>query len=158
MNMAVLHDLIIRHERKAYKAYPDSEGILTIGIGMNLEERAAKPRILDLGVDYDQLCAGNCELTDAHIMALFSTDLNVAIQDAAGNVSNFWAHPDDVQHAIVDMNFNLGGPRFAKFVKAIAAFENKDYRTAAAEMSNSKWAKQVGQRAQEDIDLVLRCA
>jgi lysozyme len=29
----------------------------------------------------------------------------------------------------------------------IAALEKQDYKTAAAEMLNSKWAKQVGQRA-----------
>lgn len=151
-------DLISAHEGRRYKAYADSLGIMTVGIGCNLERDSARERIAALGVDYAELCAGRSELNDSHVDALFTMDLNDAIAIATAAVANFWEHPDDVQHAIVDMIFNLGGPRFTKFKKAIDAFERKDYRKAAAEMASSKWAAQVPNRARADIELVLKHA
>ena len=47
------------------------------------------------------------------------------------------------------MAFNLGVAGLLKFKKMIAALEKRDYDTAAIEMLDSQWAKQVGQRSQE---------
>jgi lysozyme len=150
-------ELIADHEGKKYKAYRDSEGILTVGIGMNLEEEIAKSRLDRLGVDYERLCAGECELSEAHVLSLFTHDLNIAIGDAA-RIRGFWDLPDDVQHAMIDMAFNLGWPRLKKFKNMIAALESQppDYDTAIAEMLDSKWAEQVPNRAQDDANLVRR--
>ena len=52
------------------------------------------------------------------------------------------------QEVITNMVFNLGLTRFCGFGKAIDAIKAKDYRLAAAEMLSSKWAKQVGRRAE----------
>ena len=43
--------------------------------------------------------------------------------------------------------------RLSKFVKMKAAVDKRDWETAAAEMKDSKWYKQTGNRAK---DLVLR--
>jgi lysozyme len=48
---------------------------------------------------------------------------------------------------LVDMGFNLGIPRLMKFKKMWEAIERQDFEWAAAEMLNSRWAKQVGKRA-----------
>lgn len=47
------------------------------------------------------------------------------------------------------MHFNIGLARLKGFAKALAAIERGDYKTAAAEMLDSKWARQVGKRASE---------
>jgi lysozyme len=158
MNRASVQNLIERHEGRRNMAYPDTEGIMTVGIGLNLEEPSAKGRITALGVDYDALCAQKCTLADPHIDSLFSSDLDTAAAEAAKQVPDFWNQPEDVQTAVVDMIFNMGGPRFSKFTKFIAALKAKDYLTAAAEMADSKWAKQVPNRAADDIALVRGCA
>lgn len=49
---------------------------------------------------------------------------------------------------IVNMAFNLGRKRLSQFHQFLAAVDIGDYATAAAEMLDSKWAKQVGKRAQ----------
>lgn len=149
---------IAEHEGRRKQAYTDSEGILTVGIGFNLQEATARERIEALEVDYDALCARTCSLTDAHIDSLFAPDLDTATNDAVNLVPDFWNQPEDVQLAMVDMIFNLGGPRFSKFVKLIAALGQRDYLEAAAEMADSRWAKQVPNRAAEDISLVRGCA
>ena len=57
---------------------------------------------------------------------------------------------------IVNMAFNLGQTRFAKFKKFHAAVMRLDFQTAANEMLNSAWAKQVGSRAQELSEMMRR--
>jgi lysozyme len=151
--------LIQGHEGSRNWAYADSKGILTVGIGFNLQEEAARERIEKLEVDYEALCAKRVALTNAHITSLFGEDLDTAVVDAVKLVPDFWNQPEDVQLAMVDMIFNLGGPRFSKFVGMIEALKTKDYLTAAAEMADSKWAKvDVPHRAADDIALVRGCA
>ncbi len=52
--------------------------------------------------------------------------------------------------ALVDMMFNLGPTRFQEFKKMIAAIKAEDWEKAADEALDSKWAKQVGDRAVRD--------
>jgi lysozyme len=151
--------LIEQHEGRRNRAYADSKGIMTIGIGFNLEQLSARARIEALLVDYDSLFDRRCALTDPQIDQLFGSDLDTAVTEAAKLVPDFWNQPEDVQLAVVDMIFNLGGPRFSGFVKFIAALKAKDYLTAAAEMADSKWALvDVPNRAANDIALVRGCA
>jgi lysozyme len=158
MNREKAQNLVEQHEGRRSMAYADSLGIMTVGIGLNLEQPSAKARIAALGVDYDALCAQKCTLADSHIDSLFSGDLDTATAEAARQVPDFWNQPEEVQLAVVDMIFNMGGPRFSKFAKFIAALKARDYLTAAAEMADSKWAKQVPNRAADDIALVRGCA
>ena len=53
------------------------------------------------------------------------------------------------QAVLLDMVFNMGISRFNAntWVKTFAAIQDKDFEKAANEMLESKWAKQVGQRA-----------
>ncbi len=55
---------------------------------------------------------------------------------------------DDVRRSVViNMLYNLGYNKFMGFHKMISALRKHDYRTAADEMMNSLWAKQVKTRA-----------
>jgi lysozyme len=51
------------------------------------------------------------------------------------------------QDVIINMAFNLGFKRLFKFVDMWSAIDKEDYDTAANEMLDSKWAKQVKGRA-----------
>jgi len=51
------------------------------------------------------------------------------------------------QDVIINMVYNLGLQGFRKFKKMIHCLEIKDYTSATMEMLQSKWAKQVGKRA-----------
>jgi lysozyme len=52
------------------------------------------------------------------------------------------------------MIFNIGMPRFKQFKKMIAALEEGDWSEAANQMMDSKWAKQVGKRAERLRDMM----
>jgi GH24 family phage-related lysozyme (muramidase) len=154
VNRASTETLVKNHEGLRFTVYYDIEGHPTIGIGFNLDKEGARDRITAVHANYDRICAGEA-LTESQVSALFAIDLEDAIQDATGLVANFADHPDPIQSVIIDMIFNLGSTGFAKFEKTIAAFERKDYSTAAAQMADSKWAEQVPNRAREDIDIVM---
>jgi GH24 family phage-related lysozyme (muramidase) len=147
------------YEGCEYTAYDDSRGYRTVAIGYLLDSSEAREPVEKLGLDFEGVYKGDVALTDEHCSTLLDHKLDVATSDAKRLVSNFGQHPDDVQEVIVDMAYNLGGPRLMKFVKMLAAFEANDYCAAAHEMADSKWAKQVGRRAQDDIAIVqAHCA
>ena len=52
-----------------------------------------------------------------------------------------------VESVIIEMCFNLGRPRVLKFKMFIQALNDKDFRKAADEMMDSRWAVQAKERA-----------
>lgn len=117
-------DLIKHHEGLRLTPYKDSEGVLTVGYGHNLER----------------------PITEIDAERLLKMDLRAAENDCAGFD---WYHAlDRVRRAVIlNMVFNLGLHRFSKFKKTIGFIENGQFYKAADEMLDSKWAGQVGSRA-----------
>jgi len=120
-----LKDQIIEHEGKRLDLYLDSEGIYTIGVGHNIQDKGISEAVCDLMLEEDIEEAVN----DADTFRWFG-DLNAPRQAV-----------------IVDMVFNLGLTRFRGFKKTIQFLENQLYQSAAKEMLDSRWADQVGRRA-----------
>lgn len=160
MNWQRAKEYITGHEGRRNRAYPDSEGIMTGGIGMNLKEPRNAMRIRDAGLDYDALLSGTLPIPDYCINQWFDEDLDMAVTDALATLENYWSHPEDVQIAVLDMSFQLGGPRLKKFVNMIAAFNTvpPDYLKAADEIADSLYARQTPNRAADNINLIRRCA
>lgn len=160
MNRQRAQTYITEHEGRHSQAYVDSLGVPTIGIGMNLAEDRNQKRIAAAGLDYDAVCAGSVTLEDRHIDGFFSEDLDIAITDALAAVEDYWSHPEDAQLALVDMSFQLGGPRLRKFQKMLAALDANppNYMAAATEIAGSLYAKQSPARAADNIALIRGCA
>ena len=57
-----------------------------------------------------------------------------------------------VRNALVDMAFNLGGPKLRQFAKMLAALGQQDWETASAEAMDSAWFQQVGRRAHAHVE------
>tara|TARA_R110002072_G_scaffold273239_5_gene433974 strand:+ start:11257 stop:11727 length:471 start_codon:yes stop_codon:yes gene_type:complete len=127
--------LIARHEGYSEKPYKDTEGVLTIGIGRNLEDR---------GLSADE------------VMYLFRSDLRIAAQDAAKLFHNISALDPLRQAVLLDMAFNLGYNRLAGFEKFRAAVALRDFDLAADEMLDSKWARQVGKEPDQRAGRLAR--
>ena len=124
--------LIKRHEGLRLKPYKDTEGVLTVGYGHNLER----------------------EITEIEAERLLKIDLQMAETDC--NKFHWYHALDEVrQGVILNMVFNLGLTRFSGFKKTIGFIENGQYFMAATEMLDSKWAKQVGRRA-VDLSYMMR--
>ena len=92
-------------------------------------------------------------ITRAESRALLENDIDLAAGVLSGLIED-WDGLDDVrQRALLNMAFNLG-PRLAGFVDFLAAVRARRWDAAAAEMINSKWAKQVGERAKRLAEMM----
>jgi len=117
-------ELIKKHEGLRLHPYHCAAGKLTIGYGINL----------DAGITLDEAEY----LLDNRIRHII-VDLQIL---------DFWLDLSGVRRAVlVDMAYNLGYRGLLKFKKMLAAMKAKDFPLAAQEMEDSKWFKQVGQRA-----------
>lgn len=120
--------MIMRHEGLRLKPYIDSVGKCTIGYGRNLDDNGISASEAEFMLDSDiRTATSEC----LHAFPWFA-ELDQARQDV-----------------LVNMCFNLGISRLKKFVKFLAAMELGHYDTAANEMLDSLWAKQVKGRAIE---------
>ena len=117
--------LIQRHEGLRLKPYRDTVGKLTIGVGRNLD---------DVGISREEA------------RKLLERDIEGA-RTAARRYTWFEDLNGARQAVIIDMIFNLGRAGFRGFRRTRAAVAAGDYETAAAEMLDSGWATQVGERA-----------
>ena len=128
--------LLTQHEGRRTHPYTDTVGKLTIGVGRNLTDRGLS------GDEIDCLLANDIRLADAICCDLFSWQVfrNISIPR---------------QHALLSMAFNLGKPRLSGFTRMIAAVKAGDWDRAADEALDSRWASQVGDRANE-IAAMLR--
>ena len=67
---------------------------------------------------------------------------------------DFYALPEDIQHVLINMTFNLGGTRFGKFNNMWKGVVACDWEKVAVEMEDSRWFKQVGRRSIELQEIV----
>ncbi|MEY2643648.1 MAG: hypothetical protein RLZZ611_297 [Cyanobacteriota bacterium] len=115
------------HEGERLKPYRCTAGKLTIGVGRNLEDR---------GISREE---------SAVLLANDIADMERELQRALPWVARL----DEVRaRVLVDMAFNLGIVGLLAFKRTLAAIEAGQYQQAATMMLDSKWAKQVGGRAE----------
>ncbi len=127
-----LEKMLIRHEGKRSLPYECSAGKITIGVGRNLEDNP---------------------LTEEEIMYLLRND--IAKFEKELNQYGWYRMMDPVrQDACLNLIFNIGHTRFRHFRRMIKAFENRDYDLAAEELLDSKYALQVGARANELSEII----
>jgi lysozyme len=138
----LLNKELRRDEGVEYTVYLDTLGIPTTGVGRNLN---AKP--IPEGWTYP--------LTDAQVDELLADDIGDVFKDL-DRVFPWWRQMSYArQRVIANMCFNLGITRLSGFKNTLAAMEQARYTTAAAGMMASKWAGQVGKRAERLAEMMV---
>ena len=128
-----LYDRLLRHEGYRECAYKDIFGNLTIGVGHLLRQPA-----------HGDLC-----WTKTKVLAVFKRDVDTAIR-AAQHDTMFWHNiPRHKQEVLIELAFQIGGSGLSHFTHMLAAVEKAEWETAADELLNSQYAKQVPRRANE---------
>lgn len=120
---------IKKHEGLRLKPYLDTATPprTTIGYGRNLDDQG---------------------ITEEEAELLLQNDLARVSQElAALPAYQLLGYDVPRQMVLVDMCFNLGLTRLLGFKKFLAALERGDFQTAADEMVDSEWYRQVGNRA-----------
>lgn len=144
---------ITKHEGYRNKVYRDSLGIPTVGIGLNLLRPDAKIILSRAGLDYNDVLNGNATLTDDQVKTVFQLCLKIAYADVKKYIPNYDSLPKNIKLGLIDLSFNLGYNRLSKFAKTRELIIKGDYKGAANELLNSKWATQVGNRAKNIVSL-----
>ncbi len=125
--------LLITHEGLRLKPYRDTRGKLTIGVGRNLD---------DVGI------------TEEEAIYLLKNDIKRVLDFLKERLPYWNGLTETRKMALVDMCFNLGPGGFLSFKRMLAALERGDYEQAAREMLDSRWARQVGRRAEELAEMM----
>lgn len=112
------------------KVYKCSAGKLTIGYGRNLEDTGITEQEASMMFEHDFATA------EAYTRVLLTS------------LGKEWStFPEQRLYVLTDMIFNMGYTRVLGFKKMLEAIKKDDYKTAAKEMLDSNWARQVGNRA-----------
>lgn len=133
--MTKLIEQLKRHEGVKTHAYQCTANMTTVGVGRNIDEDGG------LGLSIDE------------IEFLLENDIKRCKQELI--TLPWFSQIDSVrQDALINMCFNLGMTRLLGFKNALTAMSVGDYDTAADEFMDSRWAKQVGYRAEEVCTMI----
>jgi len=125
-------------EGRVEEIYIDSLGHKTFGIGHLVLETDPEYN-WPAGTDVDADRVDEC----------FDHDIGEAEMECAALYgSEWWEFSGELKAILVNMMFNLGRTRLSKFRKMNAAIARQDWNEAGKEGRDSRWYKQVGQRAE----------
>ena len=124
--------LLQLHEGYRRHPYTCSAGKLTVGYGRNLD---------DVGIDQEE--------------AEWLLERDIERARAALRLEPYWLDLGEVRQAVLlDMAVNMGWPRLQTFQRMRQALRMSEYHRAAAEMVDSAWYEQVGQRSRRLVEMM----
>jgi len=151
MNKELLKEQIKRHEGEVLEIYEDSLGYLTFGVGHLIKE--SDP-------EFGQ--PAGTPVSQERVDEVYEIDFDKHVEETihvfeSKGGEDFYSLPEDIQHVLVNMTFNLGGTRFSKFNNMWKGVIENNWEKVAVEMEDSKWFGQVGRRSVELQQMVLDC-
>jgi len=146
MDLIKLQNEIADDEGIKYEIYRCSEGYPTGGIGHLITEWDEEYYGKEIGT----------KIPNEQVDAWFAKDIETTIKDCNLLFSQFDNLPEEIQHVLANMCFQLGRPRLSKFKNMIAAVKDCDWVKMADEMEDSRWYKQTPNRAKRLIARVDR--
>ena len=141
MNIDILREELTADEGCKYEIYKDHLGYPTFGIGHLITD--SDPEFgLEVGT----------QVIDERVHEAFEKDIEIVIKDCMNEYVFFNDLPEEAQHIVANMMFNMGKPRMGKFLKFKVALAEHNWEKAAIEMEDSLWHKQVTNRANRLIE------
>ena len=137
MDLDKLQKELAEDEGCKYEVYLDHIGYKTFGIG-HLCKATDPENDMDVGTEVSKERVDEC----------FEADIAMTIEDCNILYSNFKDIPEEAQLVLANMMFNLGRPRLSRFLNLKGAVDVEDWMEASVQMMDSKWAKQVPNRAE----------
>ena len=119
-----------------YEVYLDHLGLPTFGIGHLITEKDPEHQ-MGIGTPVDEI----------RVNEAFEQDVHVTIGECQKLFDDWDELPETARLITANMMFNMGRPRLSKFKKMIQAIKDGDWLEAANQMKDSRWYKQVTNRA-----------
>ena len=136
MDIVKLREQLAIDEGVKYEIYKDHLGYPTCGIGH---------LILESDPEHGQPVG--TPVSEERVNELFDKDCQVVLDECKVLYEDFDTLPEEVKQIIANMMFNMGRPRLSRFHKMKRAVENREWKEASNEMKDSKWYRQVTNRA-----------
>ena len=143
MDINKLREQLKIDEGVKYEVYDDHLGYKTFGIGHLVKT-----------TDEEYGAPVGTPVSEDRVNSVFDEDVETYINESKKVFSNLEDMPQEAQQVIVNMCFNMGAPRLSQFKKFIKAIQDEDWATASVEMLDSRWANQVGSRADRLSDRI----
>jgi len=141
MDLNRLREEIAADEGIKHEIYLDHLGLPTFGIGH---------LVLDSDPEHGEPVG--TPVSEERVVEAFDSDVETVLADCEELYDDFAELPEEVQLIIANMMFNMGRPRLSKFKGMKAGVDARDWNKAADEMVDSRWYKQVTNRAQRLVD------
>ena len=137
MNIEQLKETLKIDEGVVYEIYNDHLGYPTFGIG-HLVLEGDPEHGMEVGTPVAEDRVDEC----------FAKDVETVIEDCKKLHDGWDGYPEEVKQIVANMMFNMGLTRLSKFRKHNAALQCGDWSEAAVEGRDSRWYKQVTNRAE----------
>ena len=147
MNIDQLRMELEYDEGCKYEIYLDHLGLPTFGIGHLVTEDDPENG-QEVGTPVDE----------ARVVEVFEKDVEVTIGECKKLYDDWDDLPEEAQLIIANMMFNMGRPRLSQFKGMKRGVDARDWNAAADEMVDSKWYRQVTNRAQRLVDRMRNVA
>ena len=141
MNIKQLREQLEIDEGVRYDIYLDHLGLPTFGIG-HLVTKTDPENGQMVGTAVSRERVAEC----------FENDLDGVIKDCNKLYNKFEDLPEEVQQIIANMMFNMGRTRLSKFKGMKRGIDSYNWNQAADEMVDSRWYRQVTNRAQRLVE------
>jgi|TARA_R110002153_G_scaffold22520_1_gene73894 GH24 family phage-related lysozyme (muramidase) len=137
MNIDILREQLIIDEGQVNEIYKDHLGYATFGIG-------------HLVIESDPECGMSVgtPISEERTIECFEQDVQSVLKDCRILHEGWEDYPEEVKQVIANMMFNMGRTRLTKFKNHNAALKSRDWNKAAIEGRDSRWHKQVTNRAE----------
>ena len=146
VDVTQLYEEISSDEGKILHKYLCSESHPTVGIGhkvLNTDPEANLP-IHDA---YEEVSEDEC-ISEERCYELFQQDVQIAVDGCAAIYKDWEDLPQEAQHILVNMCFQLGQGGLSKFKNINSAVQEQAFSRMAEEMMDSRWASQTPERAE----------
>jgi lysozyme len=131
-----LREELIADEGCVYAVYLDHLGLKTVGIGHLCRE-----------TDPEHSMEVGAPASEDRVLELFDRDMAWTLKDCHRLLPDWEMLPEEVRLIVANMCFNLGANRMGGFKRFLEAVGKKDWDSAADEMVDSKWHRQVPERS-----------
>tara|TARA_Y100000768_G_C23931099_1_gene660148 strand:- start:538 stop:993 length:456 start_codon:yes stop_codon:yes gene_type:complete len=119
-----------------YEVYLDHLGLPTFGIGHLITDKDPEHQ-MGMGTPVDEI----------RVNEAFEQDVHVTLGECRKLFDDWDNLPEEVKLITANMMFNMGRPRLSQFKKMIQAIKDSNWIEAGNQMQDSRWYKQVTNRA-----------
>ena len=137
MNIEQLKETLKVDEGVVYEIYNDHLGYPTFGIGH-----------LVLESDPEHGAEVGTPVSEDRVDECFEKDVETVIEDCKKLHDGWDGYPEEVKQIVANMMFNMGRTRLSKFKNHNKALVAGDWKEAANEGRDSRWYRQVTNRAE----------